>query len=167
MASAWLVDMGYVVKTASKGLFKVDYVAAEQIVRERFGDATSFLFNSYDEAYGIADGLQRFYDGMWVRGMHICLQPMSGHVATGDHRQRRVDVDLAAHIVWQASQTEIDWVIATAGDQDFVPAVSVAKAQFDVRFGLLTYRRDVSGALREIADDHLYFEDYEDRVRRD
>jgi hypothetical protein len=52
--TAWLVDMGYVVKTAKKGFFKVDYVEAEGLLEEKYGEVKTFLFNGYDNKHGIS-----------------------------------------------------------------------------------------------------------------
>ncbi len=57
---------------------------------------------------------------LWrATGMTVSLSPMSGTPGMGDHRQRRVDVDLASHLVWQASLPQIQRIVVTTGDQDF------------------------------------------------
>ncbi|MDB5297430.1 MAG: hypothetical protein JWO31_3413 [Phycisphaerales bacterium] len=200
--AAWLVDMGYVVKTAGKGRFKIDYAAARAVLAERFGptidagpadarwadageptdgagpaggstsnevpgsSVRTFLFNGYDEAYGIPPGLQGFYAAMRHLGMTVCLHPMGGAASAGDHRQRRVDVDLAAHLVWQASRPDVDVVVVTTGDQDFLPAVKIAKEQFGKRVVVFSFDHSVSHALLEAAGERLLFEDFEERVSK-
>ena len=50
------------------------------MVEERCGPARAFLFNGYDEVYGIPAGLQAFYDEMERQGMVVRLQPMQSGV---------------------------------------------------------------------------------------
>ena len=120
--AAWLVDVGYVVK-ASEGLFRLDYVRARRLVEERCGSTGAFLFNGYDVAYGIPAGLQAFYETMRQHGMEVRLQPMQSGApgaidpGTQANRQRRVDVDLGAHLVWQASLADVETLVVTTGDQ--------------------------------------------------
>ena len=45
--TAWLVDVGYVVK-ASDGKFRLDYIAAEQMLAAHWGPTHTFLFNGVD-----------------------------------------------------------------------------------------------------------------------
>lgn len=164
--TAWLIDVGYVVKVAGKGRFKLDYVAAEEVLSHRFGTTATFLFNGYDEAFGIPDGLHKFYEAMRHHGMAVRLHPMSSGVASGTHYQRRVDVDLAAHLVWQATLPEIEQIVLTAGDQDFLPAVEMARDKLGKRLVLFTYDRDVSNVLKNAVDEHLLLESFRERVER-
>jgi uncharacterized LabA/DUF88 family protein len=163
--AAWLVDVGYVVK-ASEGLFRLDYVRARRWVEERCGPARAFLFNGYDEAYGIPAGLQAFYDEMERQGMEVRLQPMDSRSGTQANRQRRVDVDLAAHLVWQAGLQSVETLVVTTGDQDVVPAIEVVRERMGKRVVLFTYRRNVSHELVELADEWWLFEDKEARLAR-
>jgi hypothetical protein len=164
--AAWLVDVGYVVKTAGKGGMKLDYVAAERLLAGRYGPVSTFLFNSYDNAYGVPDGLAGFYDLMEQRGMVVRLHPMSGDEATGSHRQRRVDVDLACHAIWQASLPDVEHVVLTTGDQDLIPAVEMCRARFGTAVVLFTFRQNVSRELAAAASERLLFEDFRSEVER-
>jgi uncharacterized LabA/DUF88 family protein len=162
--AAWLVDVGYVVK-ASEGLFRLDYLQARRLIGERCGPVRAILFNGYDEAYGIPAGLQAFYGAMRQQGMEVRLQPMQSGGAE-INRQRRVDVDLAAHLVWQASLPEIETLIVTTGDQDLIPAIEVVRERMGKRVVLYTYRRNVSHKLVEMADDWWSFEEEKGRLAR-
>jgi uncharacterized LabA/DUF88 family protein len=170
-SAAWLVDVGYVVK-ASEGLFRLDYVQAERTLARRCGPVRTFLFNGYDELYGIPSGLQAFYETMRQHGMEVRLQPMqpgapcAQHHGTQANRQRRVDVDLGAHLVWQASLEDVRTLVVTTGDQDLVPAIEVARDRLGKNVVLFTYRRNVSHELVDRADEWWVFEDEEARLAR-
>lgn len=158
---AWLVDMGYVVK-ASKGKFKLDYVKAQAFLAETCGPVEVFLFNGVDATYGIPTGLQAFYDAMALQGMQVRLHPMEpGPVGT--NRQRRVDVDFSAHMVWQASLPDVHTVVITTGDQDFVPAVELVRNHMNKKVILFTYEAVVHHDLIAAADVWWRFE--EERIR--
>jgi uncharacterized LabA/DUF88 family protein len=161
-SAAWLVDVGYVVK-ASEGKFKLDYVEAERFLRERCGPTRSFLFNGSDAAYGIPPGLQAFYDAMRQRGMQVRIHPMQSG-PPGTNRQRRVDVDFSAHLVWQASLPEIKSLVVTTGDQDFVPAVELVRCHFGKRIILFTYESPVHHDLIAAVDEWWQFERQEQRL---
>lgn len=133
----WLVDVGYVVK-ASEGKFKLDYALAERLIRDRLGPTRTFLFNGFDSAYGISSGLQAFYTAMQAQGMQVRLHPMESG-PPGINRQRRVDVDFSAHLVWQASLPETTALVLTTGDQDFVPAVELVRREFKKQVILFSY----------------------------
>jgi hypothetical protein len=160
--STWLVDVGYVTK-ASVGKFKLDYVAAERFLTEALGPTRTVLFNGVDQSYGISTGLQTFYDVMEQHGMEVRLHPMDSG-PPGSNRQRRVDVDLGAHLVWQASLPEIEAVVLTAGDQDFIPAVELARDQLGQRVILFTYDAVVSRELAEAVDEWWHFEEQRARL---
>jgi len=164
--TVWLVDMGYVVKTAKKSGMRLDYVLARDLLGTRFGETHAFLFNSVDDAFGIPDGLRAFYRAMEAQGMVVRLHPMTGEAAAGTHRQRRVDVDLASHAVWQASLPDTRVIVLTTGDQDLVPAVELCRERFGVFIVLFAFQHDVSRALREAVDDWLCIEDFRDRLAR-
>lgn len=160
----WLVDVGYVVK-ASKGKFKLDYVLAERLLTEMLGPTSTFIFNGFDQAYGIPEDLQRFYDLMRRHGMQVRLQPMQSGPA-GTNRQRRVDVDFSAHMVWQASLPEVRTLVLTTGDQDFIPAIELVQKQFGKRAICFSYRVMVHGDLVKAVDEWWLFEDYRERIAR-
>jgi uncharacterized LabA/DUF88 family protein len=161
---SWLVDIGYVVK-ASEGKFKLDYLGAEKFLASRLGPVLSFLFNGFDPTYGIPLGLQAFYDMMKRHGMEVCLQPMQpGPV--GQNRQRRVDVDLGAHLVWQASLETVEAVAITTGDQDLVPAVQLVRRHLGKRVIVFSYADNVHRQLAEAADEWWVFEDFASQLRR-
>lgn len=164
-STVWLVDIGFVVKVGSQR-FRLDYVATEQWLRNRYGSVQSFLFNGYDPNYGIPDGLNRFYSAMRTAGMNVCLHPMSGRAGYGDHRQRRVDVDITAHLVWQSSLPEVERIVLTTGDQDFLPAVQIARREYGKKIALLCYDQDVSQDLKQETDEILYLDDIRNQVIR-
>ena len=163
--TVWLVDIGFVVKVGSQR-FKLDYVAAEKWLASRYGSVSTFLFNGYDPTYGIPEGLQRFYTAMRSSGMTVCLHPMSGRAGYGDHRQRRVDVDMTAHLVWQASLPEVERVVITTGDQDFLPAVHIVREACKKKVALLCYNQDVSAELKQQTDEIIYLDDIRTEVMR-
>lgn len=165
MTTAWLVDMGYVVKTAPTR-FKLDYIAARDLLSTEFGRVQTTLFNGYDEGFGIPQGLRGFYQAMEQQGMTVRLHPMTGDAGLGDHRQRRVDVDLAAHMVWQASLAMVERVVLTSGDQDFLPAVEVVREKLQKEVVLFAYTANVHKVLQTAADRVLHFEDHEQRLAR-
>ena len=164
MFAAWLVDVAYVVKAAS-GRFKLDYVAARRLIEESCGAPRTFLFNGVDPAYGIAPGLQAFYDMMTDAGMDVRLHPMSTDAA-GNSRQRRVDVDFSAHLVWQASLPEVTTLVITTGDQDFVPAVELVQQTLNKRVVLFAYETSVHHDLRAAVSEGWTFEQHRDRLAR-
>ncbi len=166
MQSAWLVDMGYVVKTSAKGLFKLDYTKAAEVVARLHGPPTTFLFNGYDTSYGVPEGLKSFYHAMESQGMKVCLHPMSSDSGGGRHVQRRVDVDFAAHLIWQASLPTIEHIVLTTGDQDMIPALEIAKREYKKRVVLFSFDRDVHADLRKIVDNHLFFETFKTEIAR-
>lgn len=159
---AWLVDLAYVVK-ASDGRFKLDYVAAEQYLKEKCGEVRTFLFNGFDPAYGIPAGLQAFYDAMRSQGMTVRLHPMQSG-PPGTNRQRRVDVDFCAHLIWQACLDQVETLVLTTGDQDFVPAVELAREQFDKQIVLFTYESPVHHDLIACVNEWWHFENEAGRL---
>ncbi len=161
---AWLVDVGYVVK-ASDGKFRLDYIQAEQLLGERWGSVQGYLFNGVDAGYGIPAGLQRFYDAMGRHGMHVRLQPMDVG-PSGLTRQRRVDVDFSAHLVWQASLPDTAVLAITTGDQDFVPAVELVRQAYGKHVLLFTYDAMVHRDLVSAASEWWKFEDHQPRLAR-
>lgn len=163
--AVWLVDMGYVVKAAASR-FKLDYVRARDLLRTRFGPVEVFLFNGYDESIGVPSGLQAFYAAMGHQGMTVRLHPMAGSSAEGDHRQRRVDVDLAAHLVWQASLPGVDRIVLTSGDQDFLPAVTLVQRAFGKPVVLFAFDRNVHRSLAAAANERLDFEAVAQEISR-
>ena len=162
--AAWLVDIGYVVK-ASEGKFKLDYVEGHRLLEERCGRTRTFLFNGFDPVYGVSEGLQKFYEAMEQHGMEVRLQPMQSGLA-GTNRQRRVDVDLSAHLVWQASFKDVVTLVLTTGDEDFLPAVEVVRKRCGKRLVLFTYHRNVHRELAESVDDWWLFESEMARLAR-
>ena len=160
----WLVDMGYVVK-ASDGKFRLDYFKAERMISHAFGPIATYLFNGVDAAYGISERLQAFYNAMQYHGIYVRLQPMQA-VPGGQNRQRRVDVDFSAHMVWQASLPYVTTLVLTTGDQDFVPAVELVRGAFGKRVVLFTYDTMVHHDLVAAADECWLFEQYVDHLIR-
>ena len=84
----------------------------------------------------------------------------------GFNRQRRVDVDFSAHLVWQAGLAEITTLVLTTGDQDFVPAVELVRGAFGKRVILFTYDAMVHHDLVAGADEWWKFEDFAGRLAR-
>jgi len=164
ISAAWLVDVGYVVK-ASDGRFKLDYLRAAALLQARCGAVQAFLFNGVDPAYGIPPGLRRFYDLMQDHGMQVHLHPMEAGPG-GTNRQRRVDVDFSAHLVWQAGLPAVTTLILTTGDQDFVPAVTLVRREFGKRVILFTYDTTVHHDLAAAASEWWKFEDEEAHLAR-
>jgi len=162
--ATWLVDIGYVVK-ASEDKFKLDYVEAHRLLEERCGPTRAFLFNGFDPAYGVSAGLRKFYEAMEQHGMEVRLQPMQSGPG-GTNRQRRVDVDISAHLVWQASIGGIMTLVLTTGDEDFIPAVEVVREQYGKRLVLFTYDQNVHEELAESVDEWWLFESEMARLAR-
>jgi uncharacterized LabA/DUF88 family protein len=160
--AAWLVDVGYVTK-ASEGKFRLDYVETERFLEEALGRVRAVLFNGFDPSYGISPGLETFYEAMRRQGMEVRLHPMDPG-PPGANRQRRVDVDLGAHLVWQASLPEIEAVVISAGDQDFIPAVELARDKLGKRVILFSYNAVVNRELAEAVDEWWHFEDQRARL---
>jgi len=162
--TVWLVDVGYVTK-ASKDIFRLDYLAGHDLLQERCGATRGMLFNGYDLSYGISEGLDAFYNVMRGHGFEVRLHPMmSGE--EGMNRQRRVDVDLCARMIWEASRDYVKWVVLTTGDQDFIPAVELVKDRSDKRVVLFTYNKNVHLELAGRVDEWWRFEDDADRLTR-
>lgn len=164
--AAWLVDMGYVVKAAKVSGMRVDYLVAQGILAARYGSVRTFLFNSYDAKFGIPAGLKGFYTAMEHRGMVVRLHPMSGGASGEPHKQRRVDVDVACHAVWQATSGGVDHLILTTGDQDLIPAVEMCRSTFGKAVVLFTFRDNVSDELVRAADEQMLFEDFRSELER-
>lgn len=160
----WLIDVAYVVK-ASTGRFKLDYIKAKREVTKRLGDVSMFLFNGVDATYGIPPGLQKFYEAMRIRGATIRLQPMQSGSDFEMNRQRRVDVDLCSHMVWLASRPEVDTLLLTTGDQDFVPAVEVVQ-KMGKKVILYSFDACVHHDLSSIVDDWWLFEQEKEQIAR-
>jgi hypothetical protein len=96
--------MGYVVKAGRAAGQRLDYFKFADYLLGYHSKVNSFVFNSFDESYGISPGLQRFYEDARSKGMTIRLHEMTGDSRDGTHKQRGVDVDMACHMVWQASR---------------------------------------------------------------
>jgi uncharacterized LabA/DUF88 family protein len=165
LRTVWLVDIGFVVKVGSQR-FKLDYVAAARWLEQRYGPVSTFLFNGFDPVYDIPAGLKAFYSAMKAHGMTVCLHPMSGRPGYGDHRQRRVDVDMTAHMIWQASLTDVERIVLTTGDQDFLPAVQIAREHCGKQMVLLCYDQDVSNELKLSMDEVIYLDAIRPHVER-
>jgi uncharacterized LabA/DUF88 family protein len=165
LRTVWLVDIGFVVKVGSQR-FKLDYVATARWIEQRYGPVSTFLFNGFDPVYDIPPGLKAFYSAMKAHGMSVCLHPMSGKPGYGDHRQRRVDVDMTAHMIWQASLADVERIVLTTGDQDFLPAVQIARQGYGVQMVLLCYDQDVSNELKLSMDEVIYLDSIRSDVER-
>jgi uncharacterized LabA/DUF88 family protein len=153
------------VTKASAGKFKLDYIKARQFLEGTIGPTHVILFNGFDPEYGIPAGLQAFYDSMRYRGMEIRLQPMQSG-PPGTNRQRRVDVDLSAHLVWWATLPEIQTLVLSTGDQDFVPALELVRTVLKKQVVLFTYDVMVHHDLVASADEWWHFEQQEAQLAR-
>lgn len=153
----WLIDMGYVTK-ASKGRFKLDYVAARKFIVGKLNDQCSaIIFNSVDKRYGVDRGLAQFYHAIQQAGFIVNLYQMEGE------SQKQVDVALASHGVWRASQG--DTIVLSSGDIDFLPACKIITQAANQRLYLFTYDFGVHDELIKIAAEHWVFEDYPELER--
>ncbi|MCI0390348.1 MAG: NYN domain-containing protein [Acidobacteria bacterium] len=149
---AWLIDMGYITK-ASKGRFKLDYIGAKQLIEQKLQDrCQASIFNSVDKHYGVDKGLAQFYHTMRQAGFTVHLYPMEGAA------QRQVDVAIASHAVWRATQG--DTIILSSGDIDFLPAVKLIVENAQQKIVLFTYDFGVHDELIGAASEHWIFEDY-------
>jgi uncharacterized LabA/DUF88 family protein len=165
--SAWLVDMGFVVKAAREGnRFKLDYVAARRFLEQRLGRTDGFLFNSIDAALGVPPGLRAFYTAMERQRFAVRLLEMTGEVAAGTHRQQGVDEALSAEFAKQAALPEVGAIVLTSGDRHFLPAVEAARDVHRKRVVLFAYDVNVSGQLKAAVDAFWPFEDYEGALSR-
>lgn len=158
--------MAYVVKAAKKCDFRLDYILAREWLAERYGNPRVYLFNSFDQGFGVPPGLEGFYHAMRQQGMTVRLHPMSGDISAGNHKQRRVDVDIASHVIWQAARGDVDPIVLTSGDQDMIPAVEICRQEFRRKVVLLSFRESVSRQLIDAVDDHILFEKNRSRLSR-
>jgi uncharacterized LabA/DUF88 family protein len=153
----WLIDMGYITK-ASKGRFKLDYIATRQFIEEKLSDKCSaVVFNSVDKRYGIDKGLSQFYHTIRQAGFTVNLYQMEGG------GQKQVDVALASHAVWRASKG--DTIVLSSGDIDFLPAVELITQEAQRKVILFAYDFGVHAELIKASTDHWVFEDYPELER--
>jgi uncharacterized LabA/DUF88 family protein len=148
----WLIDMGYVTK-ASKGRFKLDYIAGKKFIEQKLEDrCQAVIFNSVDKRYGIDKGLAQFYHTVQQAGFTVNLYQMEGG------SQKQVDVAIASHAVWRA--TRGDTIILTTGDIDLLPAAQLITEETRCKLILLTYDFGVHQEMINTASEHWLFEDY-------
>jgi uncharacterized LabA/DUF88 family protein len=102
---------------------------------------------------------------MKAYGMQVRLQPMQSG-SPGANRQRRVDVDFSAHLVWQACLEEVRTLVLTTGDQDFVPAVELVRREFGKKVILFTYETWVHNDLIAAVNEWWLFEHTEAQLIR-
>ena len=154
----WLIDMGYITK-ASKGRFKLDYIIARQFLERRLKDnCEAVIFNSVDNKRGIDRSLTQFYYTVQQAGFIVNLYQMEGG------SQKQVDVALASHAVWRATQG--DTIIVSSGDIDFLPAVKLITKTVQQKLVLYTYDFGVHEELISAASEHWIFDDYPQLERR-
>lgn len=146
----WLIDMGYVVKQAP---WRLDYIATKYLLDRTYGAVFPHIFNSIDEAYGVSEGLKKFYEFMRRYGAAIHLHPMS------HGQQRRVDVDIAAHLMLYAAQGA-KIVVLTTGDQDFLPAVRLVRSHYATRVVLASFEGRTNASLVDTVDEVLWLNEY-------
>ena len=148
----WLIDMGYITK-ASRGRFKLDYIAGKQFIEDEFKDhCSAIVFNSVDKRYGIAKGLMQFYHTIQQAGFIVNLYEMEGG------SQKQVDVALASTAVWRAAQG--DDIVISSGDIDFLPAVQLITQTAGRKLTLFTYDFGIHHELIKAASQHWIFENY-------
>ena len=148
----WLIDMGYITK-ASKGRFKLDYIIARQFIEQKLQDSCrAVIFNSVDHSRGVDRSLTQFYFTVEQAGFTVNLYQMEGG------SQKQVDVALASHAVWRA--TEGDTIVLSSGDIDFLPAVKLITVETRQKVVLFTYDFGVHEELISAASEHWIFDDY-------
>jgi hypothetical protein len=148
----WLIDMGYVTK-ASKGRFKLDYLAARKLIESKLQDrCQAFIFNSVDKRWGVDRGLIQFYHMIQQSGFVVNLYEMEGGA------QKQVDVALASQGVWRAAQGDI--IVLTSGDIDLLPACKIVTQNANRKLVLFTYDFGVHKELSDSATEHWIFEDH-------
>lgn len=155
----WLVDMAYVIKAAKQVNLRLNYFGFTEYLSQYHSRVHSFLFNSYDDSYRTSEGLKRFYELAQSKGMTIRLHKMTGDASLGTHKQRGVDVDLACHMVWQASNPKISTLALTTGDQDLIPAVKMCREAYGTKVILFTFPSAVSDLLEAAATNRYSFLD--------
>lgn len=144
--------MGYITK-ASKGRFKLDYIIARQFIEEKLKDhCQPVIFNSVDNKFGMDRSLTQFYYTVRQAGFTVNLYQMEGG------SQKQVDVALASHGVWRATQG--DTIILSSGDIDFLPAISLITEHTQQKIILFTYDFGVHKELINAASEHWIFDDY-------
>src|SRR5215510_10088353 len=148
----WLIDMGYITK-ASKGRFRLDYIITRQYIEEKLKDQCQpVIFNSVDNKRGVDRSLTQFYYTVRQAGFTVNLYQMEGG------SQKQVDVALASHGVWRATQG--DTIILSSGDIDFLPAVRLITEIAQQKLILFTYDFGVHEELIRAASEHWIFDDY-------
>ena len=151
MTATWLIDMGYVTK-ASKGRFKLDYIACKRHIEGKLKvECKPIIFNSVDQ-YGVDFGLNQFYYTVKQAGFVVNLYQMEGGA------QRQVDVAIGAHMVYHAMTG--NRIILSSGDIDFLPAAQIIKNNTAADLTLFTFNFGVHQELINASSDHWFFEDY-------
>jgi len=152
--AAWLIDIGYVVKAAS---FKLDYFKTLADLQSKHTAVHAFIFNGFDPRNEIDGGLKSFYTAATAMGFTIRLHPMLVD-PMGKVHQKRVDVDMAAHLLLYSTLPEVSHVYLTTGDSDLMPAVELARTRFKTSLMLLTYEKNVSQDLITLCTGHQLFD---------
>jgi uncharacterized LabA/DUF88 family protein len=148
--------MGYITK-ASKGRFKLDYVACKKYIEQNLkGTCRAMIFNSVD-SYGVDFGLNQFYYTVKQAGFIVNLYKMEGG------SQKQVDVAIAAQMVFNALKG--DTIILSSGDIDFLPAMQLVATETQSRQILFTFDFGVHQELVEVASDHWLFEEHPQLMR--
>ena len=157
--NAWLVDMGFVVQAATDGdRFKLDYIAARNLLESRLGKTDAYLFNSIDSSLGVPPGLAAFYAVVKQQDFVVRLIEMTGDRAAGTHRQKGVDEALISQFAASAQAPGIESIVLTSGDAHFVPAALDARARHGKRVVLFGYDVNVSAQLKAAVDEYWPFE---------
>jgi NYN domain-containing protein len=154
----WLIDMGYITK-ASKGRFKLDYIITRQFIEQKLKDnCQAVIFNSVDNKRGIDRSLTQFYYTVQQAGFTVNLYQMEGG------SQKQVDVALASHAIWRATQG--DSIVLSSGDIDFLPAVKLITETTHQKLVLFTYDFGVHEELISAASEYWIFDDFPQLERR-
>lgn len=152
--AVWMIDMGYVVKSRD---FLLDYFKTFDQLQQEHQALKAFIFNGYDPRVEIDAGLRSFYTAARNKGFGVQLHPMLVDQA-GRMQQKRVDVDIAAHLLLYATMPNVSHVYLTTGDSDLYPAVQLAREHFKTSLVLFTYDKNVSNDLVTLCTAHRLFE---------
>jgi uncharacterized LabA/DUF88 family protein len=119
-----------------------------------------FIFDGVDESSPDSQGKAVLYNVLRANGAIVRRHPMT------DGKQRRVDVDIGVHLIWQATLPEVKVIVLSTGDQDLIPAVEMAQQKFGKEVILATFSMSVNDELRRHVKRCVEFEDFAAQVMR-
>ncbi|MFC1499976.1 NYN domain-containing protein [Candidatus Zixiibacteriota bacterium] len=158
----WLIDQGHLTKTSSKR-FRIDYQSTIQVLNEWCGRVDGYLFNGFDPRIGVPDNQKCFYQRLHLMGIESRLHPMEIDI-DGGVRQRRVDVDIASVLIKHATMPEVETIILSSGDQDLIPAVRMARDEFNKYVILFSHKVAISRDLIDSVDCFSDMQQFEARI---